>query len=112
MEKCKDCDKKFLDPEFHCEDCLKDVAEDYDKKCPVCRKIHDVKILDSDGHWHCTVCGELYYKQDSRGEIEKILSDEHARTVIRDYVKKETNRTHQAVDISPIVLKHILHKTN
>ena len=108
MEKCKDCDKAIRDSNFNCKDCLKDLAKDYDKKCPVCRTLHDVEILDSNNHWHCDLCGELYYKPFGREEIEKLLADDRDRRIFTAYVRERWQNTHQPIDINPQMIKQVL----
>lgn len=105
MKKCKDCNKEIQDPSFNCNDCLKEIATNYDKRCPICGKKYEHSILGTNGHWTCITCGELYYKPNSRREIEKLLQDTRAREIIKKYVQMETNRTHKSVDISPSIIK-------
>lgn len=107
MKKCNDCNKEILDPNFNCEECLKDLAGAYNKICPVCKKLHTISILDSNGHWHCNICGELYYKQNSRNKIEKLLSNNEAREIIKKYVKNKFLKEHIAIDISPNIIEQI-----
>ena len=108
MEKCKDCDKVVQDPNFNCEDCLKDLAKDYDKRCPVCQMLHNAKILDSNNHRHCDLCGELYYKPFGRGEIEKLLADDEHRKIFTAYVRERWQKTHQPIDINPQMIERVL----
>lgn len=108
MEKCKNCAKEIQDPYFNCKDCLKDLAKDYDKKCPVCQKLHDVKILDSNNHWYCDLCGEIYYEPFRRGEIEQLLYDDEQRKIFTAYVRECWQKTHQVLGINPQIIRQVL----
>ena len=108
MDKCKGCEKEIQDPNFNCEDCLKELAGDYNKTCPICRRKYDTSILTTNGHWHCSVCGELYYKKNDRKQVEKLLRIAQAREIIKNYVKIEYRKTHMPVNISSYIIQQIL----
>ena len=106
--KCKECGKEFQDPSFNCDYCLKEIAGAYNKICPICRQLHNVNILDNKGYWHCMSCGKLYYDVNTRNEMEKLLRNTHSREIIKNYIRTKREKTNEAINISPNIIKHIL----